>query len=446
MPWTRYLHPHRLQPHKYLLNCPALILFTCSLTSLAFPPQPGTDRGITATAAIDIETSNNFTINTLPLDDFKVEAVGGGDISPQTAWIPFAIRITAQDANGNTVTSFNGTVEISSTGDLSLGSGTTAAFLNGVLASHSVALSTGGRYTITATKTRGAEAGMTNSFTVNNPVPTATSISPDIGIYGGAPFTMTINGTNFVSTSVVRFNGFNRPTTFVSSTQLTASIPASDMTVTGSFPITVFNPTPEGGTSNAQTFTINNPLPSLTSISPSTATAGGTAFTLTATGFDFVGTSLIQWNGSSRTTTYVNSSQLTASVSAADIATAGTASITVVNPSPGGGTSVAQTFSVNNPIPSISSLSPASAITGGAAFTLTVNGSSFLSTSSVQWNGSSRTTTFVSSTQVTAAITAADIATTGTASVTVINPSPGGGTSNAQTFPITTANTLARLS
>jgi hypothetical protein len=398
--------------------------------------QPGTDKGITATAAIDIGTSNNFTINTLPLDDFKVEAVGGGDISPQTAWIPFDIRITAQDANGNTVTSFNGTVEISSTGDLSLGSGTTAAFLNGVLASHSVALSAGGRYTITATKTRGAESGMTNSFTVNNPVPTATSISPNIGIYGGAPFTMTINGTNFVSTSVVRFNGSNRPTTFVSSTQLIASIPASDLTVTGSFPITVFNPTPEGGTSNAQTFTINNPLPSLTSISPSTATAGGAAFTLTATGLDFVGTSVIQWNGSNRATTYVSSSQLTASVSAADIATGGTARITVVNPSPGGGTSSAQTFTVNNPVPSITSLIPASANAGGAAFMLTVRGANFVGTSIVQWNGSSRTTSFLSSTQLTAAISAADIAAAGTASVTVVNPSPGGGTSNAQTFMV----------
>src|SRR6185295_629608 len=47
-----------------------------------------------------------------------------------------------------------------------------------------------------------------------------------------------------------------------------------------------------------------------------------------------------------------------------------------------------------------------------------------------------RTTTFVSSTQLTAAIPASDIATVGTANVTVVNPAPGGGTSNALTFTI----------
>jgi hypothetical protein len=94
----------------------------------------------------------------------------------------------------------------------------------------------------------------------------------------------------------------------------------------------------------------------------------------------------------------------------------------------------------NNPIPSISTLSPASAVAGGPAFTLTVNGSGFVSGSVVRWNGSDRTTTFVSSTQLTAAIPASDIAVAGTAQVTVFNPAPGGGTSNAQTFTIVTVN------
>jgi uncharacterized repeat protein (TIGR01451 family) len=89
---------------------------------------------------------------------------------------------------------------------------------------------------------------------------------------------------------------------------------------------------------------------------------------------------------------------------------------------------------VNNPVPAISSLSPSTVIKGGAAFTLTVNGSNFVSNSKVQWKGADRVTAFVSSTQVTAAILAADILTTGTAAVTVVNPTPGGGTSNTLTF------------
>ncbi len=81
-----------------------------------------------------------------------------------------------------------------------------------------------------------------------------------------------------------------------------------------------------------------------------------------------------------------------------------------------------------------------SATAGDAGFTLTVNGSGFVSDSVVQWNGASRTTTYVSATQLTAAIPATDIAAAGTASVTVFNPAPGGGTSNAQSFTIVTQN------
>lgn len=91
----------------------------------------------------------------------------------------------------------------------------------------------------------------------NNPVPTTTSISPSSKTAGDNSFTMTVNGTNFVSGSVVKFNGSNRATTFVSSTQLTASIQATDAATAGTYPITVFNPAPGGGTSNSQTFTVN---------------------------------------------------------------------------------------------------------------------------------------------------------------------------------------------
>ena len=93
----------------------------------------------------------------------------------------------------------------------------------------------------------------------------------------------------------------------------------------------------------------------------------------------------------------------------------------------------------NNPVPATSGLVPNTTTAGGGAFTLTVNGSNFLATSVVRWNGTDRPTTFVSATQVQAAIPATDIAQTGTASVTVFNPAPGGGTSNPQTFTTTAA-------
>ncbi|MDD1657333.1 MAG: lectin like domain-containing protein [Methanomicrobiales archaeon] len=185
-----------------------------------------------------------------------------------------------------------------------------------------------------------------------------------------------------------------------------------------------------------------SPAPVLSSISPSTATAGGSAFTLTASGSSFVPGSVIRWNGVDRTTTYVSATQLSAAIPAADIATAGSAAVTVYTPAPGGGTSSPQTFTVTpaaSPLPVLSSISPSTATAGGAAFTLTVTGSSFTSQSKVRWNGADRTTTYVSATQLTTAIPAADIATAGTASVTVYTPAPGGGTSSAREFTISSA-------
>ncbi|HTD23008.1 MAG TPA: IPT/TIG domain-containing protein [Terriglobales bacterium] len=297
-------------------------------------------------------------------------------------------------------------------------------------------LANAGSLSITVTSSGGTSAPLI--FTVNNPVPSLTSISPSTTFAGGAAFTLTVNGTNFVNGSVVQVNGSSRTTSFVSSTQLSAAIPASDIASAGTLSITVLNPAPGGGASAALSLVVNNPPPSLTSISPSTTFVGGPAFTLTVNGTNFVNGSVVQVNGSSRTTTFVSSTQLTAAIPASDIASAGALSITVVNPAPGGGTSAALTLAVNNPnpAPSLSSILPASVIAGSGGFTLTLSGGNFIAGSVVQVNGSSRSTTFVSSTQLSAAIPASDIASAGTLSITVVNPAPGGGASAALSLVI----------
>ena len=185
-----------------------------------------------------------------------------------------------------------------------------------------------------------------------------------------------------------------------------------------------------------------NPVPTLSSISPTTATAGGAAVTLTAHGTNFNANTTVNWNGSARTTTLVSNTQITAAISAADIAAAGTAQVTAINPLPGGGTSAAISFTivaVNNPAPTISDLVPNNSTAGSPAFTLIVNGTNYVSSSAVQWNGAARPTAFVNGTQLTAQIPAADILTAGTAGVTVKNPAPGGGTSNAAPYTISAA-------
>jgi hypothetical protein len=100
-------------------------------------------------------------------------------------------------------------------------------------------------------------------------------------------------------------------------------------------------------------------------------------------------------------------------------------------------TVLAATATAQNPVPFIDQpLVPDATAPGGAGFTLTVNGGWFVPASVVNWNGSPRATTFVSSSQLTAAILASDIATPSTAAVTVVNPSPGGGASSPLFFSI----------
>lgn len=172
--------------------------------------------------------------------------------------------------------------------------------------------------------------------------------------------------------------------------------------------------------------------PLISGLLPASTEAGGGAFTLSVNGENFGNASVVRWNGVNRPTTFISTTQLAATISAADIAASGTASVTVVSP---GGISNAGAFIIDprRVIPIIDSLLPVSAEAGGNAFTLTVNGGNFLGSSVVRWNNVNRPTTFISSQQLTAAITAADIATTGTASVTVSNPD---GPSNAGTFTI----------
>src|SRR6202044_201346 len=164
-----------------------------------------------------------------------------------------------------------------------------------------------------------------------------------------------------------------------------------------------------------------NPTPIITGLFPSSVTAGSQSFTMFIAGTGFIagstGTSTAFWNGSARSAAVnINTGQIAITVLASDVATPGTSLVTVSNPLPGGGITInAAPFTVfptqtNTPL--ISSLSPATAKPNGAAFTITVNGSNFISGNAnnpsvppttppfsgsvVAFNGSPRTTAFVS--------------------------------------------------
>src|SRR5260370_19329341 len=91
---------------------------------------------------------------------------------------------------------------------------------------------------------------------------------------------------------------------------------------------------------------LSKPVPTIAAISPNNATRGGPAFTLTVNGSNSASGAALQWNGSNRLTPFVNASQVTAQIGADDISVAGTETVTVFNPAPGGGSSNSAMFTV----------------------------------------------------------------------------------------------------
>jgi hypothetical protein len=130
-----------------------------------------------------------------------------------------------------------------------------------------------------------------------------------------------------------------------------------------------------GGGSSSTPASQNNPTPSITSLSPSGATAGEAASTVTISGTGFVQGSTAEWNQSNRVTTFVSATQLKMTLPSTDLSTAGTADIAVINPAPGGGASAAAKFMVSNPAPQVSSLTPGTVTVndGGSVLKLEVD-------------------------------------------------------------------------
>ena len=189
---------------------------------------------------------------------------------------------------------------------------------------------------------------LTYTITVTNNGPnTATEVSVSDALPSGMSFVSvtpsqgTCSGTSTVICNLVTIN--NSATATVS--LVVTATPGGTVSTTVSVASCSSDPVTANNSATAST-TVNNRVPVLGSISPSAATAGGPAATLTVNGGDFVSTSTVNWNGAARATAFVSPTQLTATIPATDIAAAGTASVTVVNPAPGGGTSAPATFTI----------------------------------------------------------------------------------------------------
>lgn len=262
----------------------------------------------------------------------------------------------------------------------------------------------------------------------SNPIPSLTSVSPSTVNAGSENLTLVVTGSSFVSGSVVQWNGQARTTSFSNNSQLSAIVTAADLAVAATVSVTVFTPSPGGGTSNAITVAINNPQPLIASVSPPALTAGSDA-SLTIFGSGFVANSVAKWNGAALPTSVVSNTKLNVSLSAANTAAAQLNSVLVANALPGGGASNPILVATNSTLrPSVAILVPASATAGASQLGLRVYGQNLSPNSIVQWNGAPRATRFVKPGLVIAAVSAADIAHIGTATVTAAIPESGTGT------------------
>lgn len=287
--------------------------------------------------------------------------------------------------------------------------------------------------------------------TVNFPTPSLTAVSPtSITTNQTNPFVLTVIGSGFVQQSLVEWNSTQLLPVFVNTGELKVTIPPSLYQAPGTVTITVVTSPPGGGTTQGILFTISptvSPVPNISSLSPSGVLTGGGGVELQVMGTNFVAQSTVAVNGSRRSTTFVNSTLVETALTASDIATPGVLQITVVNPvnpPPGGGSSNTFPLNILNPFPTITAVSPTSAQAGSTPGTLTVTGTGFIGSqiSQISVNGVLRPTTFVSSTSLTTPLTGSDLLVAGMDQITVVTSTPGGGTSNILTFPVTPTHLL----
>lgn len=139
--------------------------------------------------------------------------------------------------------------------DGQIGTGTTFSRSDLSVNSHTI--------TLTATDSKGSAATASVAITVQavsdpNPVPVLSGLSPSEGDRGYPGFTLAVTGTGFKPSSVVRWNGSDRPTTYVGGGTLRATISSTDLSSSGSYPVTVGTPSPGGGTSASINFVVRD--------------------------------------------------------------------------------------------------------------------------------------------------------------------------------------------
>jgi uncharacterized protein (DUF1800 family) len=270
---------------------------------------------------------------------------------------------------------------------------------------------------------------------LENPIPTVTAVSPTSVPVGN--FSITITGTKFVSGAKVTFGGQSLTTKFVSSTQLTATGTTTTSQKGMSVQLTVENPDPGSAASPSMMVKVGAPI--VVTISPLTAKLfPGQTVQLKAT---VTGTTnqTVNWEVNSAIGGNANVGTITTTglYTAPKVFSSSVPRVTIGAPSvedPHSSSAPAQ-ITLLSSLPVLSAVLPTPLPVGN--FTIGVSGSNFLNGAQVVFNGTLLTTTFISSTSLSASGTSTA---NGTASVEVINPGAGSPTSNTLQVQIGSSN------
>jgi sugar lactone lactonase YvrE len=224
-------------------------------------------------------------------------------------------------------------------------------------------------------------APFTSRFTTVG-APVITGVAPN---HGAAGLAVTITGRNFdpsaPTRNEVKINGVEAIVTSATATQLQTSVPLS--APVGARTLSVQT----SGGMDTTAFTVENPIPTLGLMTPDSGVAGSGVFTLTLGGDNFTPASSVTFGSTVLATTFINSMQLSASIPASLLTTPGQFTVTVVNPSPGGGISAGLVFYLQGNGLRIDAISPNQLSQGSVHRIVTITGSEIQPGASVQVSG-----------------------------------------------------------
>jgi hypothetical protein len=296
--------------------------------------------------------------------------------------------------------------------------------------------------------------------------PTISGVSPSIKAIGSATFNMTVSGGSIVTSTTATWGG-TALTTVGTPTggSMVVTVLAARVATAGTVAVRLVT----GSKVSTETATFTVTQPTITSVSPTFVASTATAATITLTGThlkDGLDSPHLALKGTGAILgTTINATTASAAVDTTmvgvfslptpTVAPAGIYDVVLTYGATGSVTKAAA-FSINYPVPTVTTISPTTVYAGsGEPLVLTVNGTGFVPApalpgavgSAIKIGARLTTdTTFVSATQLTVPLTPADIVAAATVPITVVNPAPGGGTSNAvdltvasdTTAPVTT--------